>query len=111
MGQHEDFGAWFACIAAGYGLSCASRFTTLRSVRYAAAALAAASVTALGVHYAKADHVIDITTGRRLTTVSAMDALSRPYLHLSGRKIPDERWIRSDDLHRSCEHPVVQPFR
>ena len=88
MRQHDDFGAWFTCIAAGYALSVIPARLRSRQLRYGAALVAAAAVAALGVRSsATAAATYEGKAPAGVRTVMAFAAAVRPYLSLPGARI------------------------
>lgn|GEM_PF-1895136 len=86
MRQHDDFGAWFACIAAGYALSKIPQYLNSRSARYAVATAMSLLVLAAGVQYTMIDSsTYEGGVVRRASTLPFY-ALVRPYLTLSGAR-------------------------
>jgi 4-amino-4-deoxy-L-arabinose transferase-like glycosyltransferase len=82
MQKHDDFGAWFTCIAAGYLLSrLAAR--SGQPGRSAGAVLAAAVVLASGFYYSS--RALGTYEGGNDTTYLAAYAALRPYLDRPGR--------------------------
>ena len=82
MQKHDDFGAWFTCIAAGYVLSgLAGRAS--RSGRSAMAVVAAAVVLACGGYYSS--RALATYEGGNDTTYLAAYSTLRPYLDRPGR--------------------------
>lgn len=77
MRQHDDFGAWFTCIAAGYALSTVSQRARRGVVRYSAAAAAAAVVLGTAIFYVH----IDRSTYEGGSGAPAFFAAIKPYLH------------------------------
>jgi hypothetical protein len=51
MRKHDDYGAWFTCIAAGYVLAYVANLIRVQYVRYCAVGLAFCAVAASGAHY------------------------------------------------------------
>jgi hypothetical protein len=99
MQKHDDFGAWFTCIAAGYVLSQvagrASRFG-----RSAMAVVASAVVLASGGYYSS--RALATYEGGNDTTYLAAYSTLRPYLDRPGRYLlgglTDDELLYTDHL-------------
>jgi 4-amino-4-deoxy-L-arabinose transferase-like glycosyltransferase len=83
MQKHDDFGAWFTCIAAGYLLSAARTRATSGFGRLAATAVAAVAVLASGAYYS-ARALATYEGGNDTAYLAAYSSL-RPYLNRPGR--------------------------
>jgi MinD-like ATPase involved in chromosome partitioning or flagellar assembly len=77
MRQHDDFGAWFTCIAAGYALSVVPQRTRRGVVRYSAAMAAAVAVLGTAIFYVN----IDRSTYEGGSGAPAFFAAIKLYLH------------------------------
>jgi hypothetical protein len=84
MRQHEDFGAWFTCIAAGYGLSLIPARVKFRVVKAIAAAATIPLFVGTAGYYATHETIIDTFPGQSVSQALALDAVVRPYLQLRG---------------------------
>jgi len=51
MRKHDDYGAWFTCVAAGYSVAYLVQLVKARYLHYAGVALALGGVAASGAHY------------------------------------------------------------
>lgn len=51
MRKHDDYGAWFTCVAAGYSVSYLVLLIRVRQLRYLGGALALGGVAMSGAHY------------------------------------------------------------
>ena len=87
MRQHDAFGAWFACIAAGYALAAIARWPRWRWVKAVAVGVATALVTLAAVHSARTDRA-SYPLGTAFW--GAYYALAKPYLQQNGRYLIDE---------------------
>ena len=91
MRKHDDYGAWFTCITAGYAVDWVVWQARHKYLRISAAILALAGVTALGAHYS-ALAPVTYEAGRNSevswppSRLLPFFALMRPYLsHPGGR--------------------------
>jgi hypothetical protein len=87
MRQHDVFGAWFTCIAAGYAMSAPPGRLKGNWAKAVAVALTAAGLIAVGLHYTKVDrssYPLGTLFGARYY------ALAKPYLTVPGRVLIDE---------------------
>jgi 4-amino-4-deoxy-L-arabinose transferase-like glycosyltransferase len=83
MRKHDDIGAWFACLAAGYAVSRIGRWARGRYGRIPAAILVALAVVVLGIHYS-----LIARSSYEATQHSAYEAAFpalRPYIDRGGR--------------------------
>lgn len=79
MRQHDDFGAWFTCIAAGYLLSIIPRRIERRAVRYSVAVGSAAAIFGAAIFYANIDR--STYEGGVYVGAPAFFAAIKPFLH------------------------------
>jgi hypothetical protein len=100
MQKHDDFGAWFTCIAAGYVLSYAHARAGRNWRRYSAILLASTVILLSGAYYSsRAVGTYEASHDRSYLT--AFVAL-RPYMERPGRYllggITDDEWLYADRL-------------
>jgi Dolichyl-phosphate-mannose-protein mannosyltransferase len=85
MRQHEDFGAWFCCLAAGYLLSLTPRKLPGRILGSVTAVCLVGVIAASGIYYATHETIIDtFPTDQPLAKTLALASLIRPYLAMPG---------------------------
>ena len=118
MSKHDDFGAWFVCIAAGYALARLAHITSLRYIKVPVIALSIAAVVLSGNRYSDKTLVGDQSASWSALLPAYADL--RPYLELpSGRYLlgtqvatqiivtdnPSIPWYRyADDLY--IKYPI-----
>jgi hypothetical protein len=84
MNQHDDFSAWFACIAAGYALTAMPRLVAFRVVKAALATLAVACIILTGVHYEKQGRAFSLRQEGGIDLAGY--AQIKPYMQLPGAR-------------------------
>lgn len=82
MNQHEDFGAWFTCVAGGYALSGIASLSSMRFRRYAGTVAAVAVVGVIGINYAFTGRGIAAASANQVQDGLIVAGEARPYLHL-----------------------------
>jgi hypothetical protein len=93
MRKHDDYGAWFTCVAAGYSVSYLVQLIKVRTIRYVCVALAFGGVVMSGAHYtALAASTYEAGYNSEISWPSAkllpFFAIMRPYL-----RYPDGRFL------------------
>jgi hypothetical protein len=83
MRKHDDFGAWFTCVAAGYAFAYIQNMATNGRMRRVAVAVAGTAAILSGAHYSLLS-VASYEAADDATYLSAYSAL-RPYFNDSGR--------------------------
>jgi Dolichyl-phosphate-mannose-protein mannosyltransferase len=100
MRKHDDFGAWFACIAAGYAFAYIPNMASNDRVRHFAASVAGIAVILSGAYYSLSS-AATYEAANDTTYLSAFSAL-RPYFTDSDRYLlggfTDDQMLYTDHL-------------
>lgn len=90
VAKHDDFGVWFACIAAGYALARAAELIKRPPVRIPVIIVAFSVAAWIGAHYADNSAPINTNSSQSASRLAAdlrAYTILKPYLASSGRDL------------------------